>query len=338
MATIYDVAKAAGVSITTVSRVINGRGKVRPETRRRVEEAMKSLDFIPNPSARSLTLRRSRIVALVVPDISNPFYGELARGAQDRCDRANYSLLICSTNGDPAKERDALERLCRQQIDGLCVVRYFAASANLRAAMERGKPLVVIGSRPPELALDSVTIFGTGDAVREIVRRLWEAGRRRLALITGDEATVVGTVRRRQFDALVDELDLERDPDLAVITDFSRAGGCRAAERLFSLPKPPDMIFCANDVIAAGVVQAAKRRGIAIPGDVAVFGCDNIEIAALIEPPLTSVHIPKYELGFNGMELLFERIGNREAPIHQRSLQALPVFRESTQEWVPGLR
>src|SRR5690606_9168052 len=177
---------------------------VRAETRRKVEEAMRKLKFVPNASARSLTLKSSRIVALIVPDISNPFYSELARGAQDVCDEHDYSLLIASTDGDPEKERLVLERLCQKQVDGLCMVRFLMDESNLRIPIEHRLPMVLIGAPSTSMpSLDNVGTFGTGRIVRQIVETLVVSGRRRLAHIAGPPHTVVGVGRRAQYDAVV---------------------------------------------------------------------------------------------------------------------------------------
>ena len=331
MPTIYDVAKNAGVSITTVSRVLNNPESVRAKTRQRIEQAMKDLNYTPNPSARSLNLGISSIVALVVPDISNPFYSEMARGAQDACDERGYHLLICSSDGKAAKEFQIIQGLARQRVDGVCMVHYLTDEASLRLLAESALPAVIIGSKPKEFNFDSVGTFGTGNALREIVSQLINSRRQRLAHIAGPVNSIVGKVRRQQYLQILDRFNLVPDDGLIVESDFTIAGGKNAALKLLALPEPPDMIFSANDMMAIGVFQALEEAKLRIPEDMSFFGCDDIFLAGLLRPAITSIHLPKYELGRQAAELLFERISHPEEPLRQLSLEARPIVRTSTE-------
>lgn len=330
MVTIYDVAKRAKVSISTVSRVLNGSEHVREETRQRVEQAMRELDYVPNPSARSLSLGTAHIIALVVPDISNSFYSELTRGVQDVCNARGYNVLIYSTDGDKDKEASCLEGLAKQQIDGICLVRHLVDESNIDLVAKWGVPVVLIGSQARTQNMDSVGTFGTGTALREILSGLVAHGRHRLGHIAGPSTSIVGAVRLKQYQAAVKEFKLDRDNQLVAVGDFTREGGRTAAAKLLSLDVPPDALFAANDMMAVGALQAAEEAGISVPKDVAIFGCDDIDIAALLRPSLTSVWLPKYDLGKQAAELLFSRLAEPDAPIRHVSLQAKPVHREST--------
>jgi len=330
MPTIYDVASKAGVSITTVSRVLNGSGRVSQKTRERVEQVMQELNYIPSPSARSLNLGISRIIALVVPDISNPFYAEVARGVQDVCDRQGYNVFISSTDGRGEKERLCIEGVMQQRVDGVCIVRHRVSDDNLRLLVDAEVPTVAIGAAPEGVPMDNVGIFGTGAALKEIVTTLVRHGRRRLAHIGGPSYTSVGVRRRAQFEEMVAQFELGDARALFVESDFTVEGGRIAASRLLHKDPSPDMIFAANDTMAIGVLQAAESAGLKVPDDVAVFGCDDIQVASLLRPSLTTVRLPKYELGQQAANVLFDRIANRDQGLRTVSLEARVVHREST--------
>lgn len=330
MPTIYDVAELAGVSITTVSRVLNDRQNVRPETRERVKEAVKALNYFPDPAARSLTLKNKSLIALIVPDISNPFYAEMARGVQDICDQQEYSLLISSTDGLMEKEKACIERLGQQLIDGICMVRYLADESNLALLENSRLPVVIIGSQPKSLTFDVVGTFGTGTALREILKGLISRGRCRIGYVGGPLDSLVGRIRLRQYKDAVSYYGMTIDDHLMAINDFSTEGGLVASLELLDSPKPPDVVFAANDVMAIGALKAARARGFEVPKDVAVIGCDDIDAASLLQPSLTSIRFPKYDLGKTAAELLFRRMSDGKGTIQQLSLQTKPVFREST--------
>lgn len=330
MTTIYDVARQAGVSITTVSRVLNNPNSVREETRQRIERAMEDLNYTPNPSARSLNLGISYLVALVVPDISNPFYSELARGAQDVCDREGYHLLISSSDGKAAKESEIIQGLARKRVDGVCMVHYSTDAASLRLLAEAELAAVIIGSKPKDFNFDSVGTFGTGNALREIVAKLTAGGRKRLAHLAGPDDSVVGVLRRRQYLQVLEKFDLARDDSLIAGGDFTIGGGKNAALKLLAAPNPPDMVFSANDMMAIGAFQAFEEAKLRIPEDIAFFGCDDIYVTGLLRPAITSIHLPKYEMGRQAAELLLERVAGPGNSIRQLSLEARPVFRSTT--------
>lgn len=328
--TIYDVARLAGVSISTVSRVLNGSAKVSEETRRKVEEAMRVLNYRPHPAARGLTLGRTQLIALIVPDISNPFFAELAKGVQNVCDEHGYAVVIWSTDGRVERELKAIDSLPRQQVEGVCFFRHLTDDTAVRRLAEQRVPAVLVGSLPKGIALDSVGTFGTGAALIKIVDTLVAQGRKALAYISGPREAIVSQIRREHYLSAVRHFSLRADDDLIQETHFSREGGRAAALRLLSKDDRPDMIFAANDVLAAGALQAAHELNLRVPEDVAIFGCDDIELSSLLRPSLTTISLPKYEMGQKAAELVLARIQYPDTPWRHLSLEARPVFREST--------
>lgn len=329
ISTIYDVARVAGVSISTVSRVINGSPRVSEDKRRKVEEAIRLLNYRPHPAARGLTLGRTQLIALIVPDIANPFFGELARGVQNVCDEHGYAVVIWSTDGRVEKELEAIESIPRQQVEGVCYVRHLTDESGALHLVEERVPSVLVGSLPQGVTLDSVGTFGTGAALTKILDTLVAQGRKALAYISGPSESLVCQVRRTHYLAAVRHYSLPEADHLIQETHFTREGGRSAARRLLSREDRPDMIFAANDVLAAGALQAAHELDLRVPEDVAIFGCDDIELSALLRPSLTTISLPKYEMGQKAAELLLARIQTPNTPLRHISLETRPVFRES---------
>lgn len=330
MATIYDVAQRAGVSITTVSRYLNDPTKVKQGTRRRIEEAIKELNYIPNEMARGLATRKSGLIAAVVPDIANPYFAEMVRGVQDVCAAAEYTLTICSTDGDPQREVKQVEGLISRRIDGVFLVRYSVDESSLDLLHESRIPVTLFGRRAPKYNFDTVGTHGTSKAVNEIVEHLVKQGRKHFAHIAGPSATIAGQVRREQFKQAIKNTN-RRAKAVGVVegASFSIKSGGAAMEKILSQGKP-DAVFAANDLMAIGALSALEEQGLRVPEDVAVFGVDDIEMAAYVRPRLTSIAVPKYELGRMAAEMLIARINAPDRPRVQTSIEVQPVYREST--------
>jgi LacI family transcriptional regulator len=328
--TLVQVAKAAGVSPTTVSHVLSGKRWVAEGTQEVVRDVIRQLGYRPNNVARSLRTRRSRMVAVVVPDITNTFYAVLARGLADAVELAGYASYVCNTDENPEREEAFLADVLDRGVDGVVM-----AAGNLTAQARTdptglGVPAVCIGAAPEDdPQVDLVTpddAAGSYAAVEHLVGR----GARRIAMIEGAEAT--GSGRAGGYRRALAEAGLPVKPDLIVHGDWTRPGGRRAMNRLLSLParRRPDAVFCANDLTAIGAIDAAHERGLAVPEDVAVAGFDDVDAATIVNPPLTTVRNPAYEIGSAAGELLLSRMTG-EYTGHRRTV-VLPcslVIRQS---------
>ena len=310
--------------------MLNGSPQVSEEKRRKVEEAIRILNYRPHPAARGLTLGRTQLIALIVPDIANPFFGELARGVQNVCEQYGYAVVIWSTDGRVDRELKAIESIPRQQVEGVCFVRHLTDETSVRRLVEQRVPAVLVGSLPQGITLDSVGTFGTGAALSKILDTLVARGRRVLGYISGPSESLVSQVRREHYWSVVRRFALPVDDHLIQETHFTLEGGRMAARRLLSGSGRPDMIFAANDVLAAGALQAAHDLNLRVPQDVAIIGCDDIELAGLLRPSLTTISLPKYEMGQKAAELVLSRIQHPDTPWRHHSLEARPVYREST--------
>jgi LacI family transcriptional regulator len=327
--TLVQVAKLAGVSPTTVSHVLSGKRWVAEGTRRTVQEAIAHLGYRPNNVARSLRTRRSKMVAVVVPDITNPFYGVLTRGLADAVDGAGYGTYVCNTDGDRGREDAFLADVVDRGVDGL-VMAAGDVTAQVRVGPAGlGVPAVCVGG-----ALDDdphVDLVTPDDGVGSygLVRHLIARGGRRIAMIQGPPAS--GTARDEGYRRAMGEAGLLVEADLVVPGDWTRPGGRKAMHLLMSGPVRPDAVFCANDMTAIGAIDALRDLGLAVPADVAVAGFDDVDAATIVSPPLTTVRNPAYETGYTAGELLLGRIlGSYTGEGRTVVLPCPLVVREST--------
>lgn len=304
---ISDVAAAAGVSVTTVSLVMNDvASRISPDTARRVKEAAASVGYAPSSLARGLRTRRTRTVGLLSDQIATtPFAGRMLAGAQDAARENGHLLFLVDTGGDPAVESEAVDALAAQQVDGVI----YAAMWNRVVTPPDGLPAsaVFLDCRPAGGTHRSVVPddrAGGAAAVRELV----DAGHRRIAYIdTADDPPIASTLRHEGYLEVLRESGIDPDPALHVRGSSTTArGGCAAAEELLDLPvdRRPTAVFCFNDRMAMGVYTAAHRRGLEIPRDLSVVGYDDQQlIASELDPPLTTVALPHYEMGRWAMEV-----------------------------------
>jgi LacI family transcriptional regulator len=329
-ATIVDVATAAGVSVTTVSHVLSGRRPVSAATRARVEEVVGRLGYQADPSARGLRTQRTRLLGLVVPDITNPFNAELAAGLQEAALAEDYLTVVCETPKEPQRVRAVMRQLTARRIDGLVLGRYPTGEGVLDALLATGAPVVRLGGRVddgPGDVVHAAETEGMRDLVRHLVR---DRGYRRIGFIGGAPDAEPGGDRHRGYLEALAEAGLGAPRDLVVWTDFTREGGRAGAARLLASAEPPDAIACANDLIAIGALDTARATRLPVPGKVAITGYDDIEAAALVSPALTTVLNPAREIGRSAARILTDRLDGREdGPAREVLLAHRLVTRES---------
>ncbi|WP_328539326.1 LacI family DNA-binding transcriptional regulator [Streptomyces sp. NBC_00344] len=326
--TIVSIAEHAGVSIASVSRVLNGMS-ARPATVQKVEQAVAELGYVPNAVARSLKGGRTRQLTFAMEDIGNPVYVAMVRGIQAVTRAAGYRLLLHSTDAVVDDELAVIRSLSDRTSDGLILCPIRVTDAYAQALSTAAAPVVIIGSVPESVPVDSVRT----DSVRGValaVRHLYDTGRRRIAFVNGPLDTVPGRNRATGYRTALAGLGLPYDEALVVNTEFSTEAGATAAEQL--LGAGPDALFCANDVLAVGAVRTLHSRGLRIPGDIAVAGMDDSSFAQAAWPPLTSVDLGSTERGRTAAEMLLARLGTGPAPRAPQHTTAIPrlVVRAST--------
>jgi LacI family transcriptional regulator, galactose operon repressor len=327
--TITDVARHAQVSKTTVSHVLSGHRAVAASTRDRVERSINTLGYRPSGPARSLRTRRTHIVALILPDITNPFYPALARGLEEGLELHGYRALICSSDGDADRERAYLREVSDRGVDGLVLDSFHLTVEDVHAATGRRLPVVWIGGATSgHPGVDSVRSDDERGAY-EATLHLLGTGRRRIAMLDGPVGS--GSARRAGYRRALAEQGLPAYPEPLLRTDWTREGGRAAAGRLLGLDPRPDAVFCSNDLTAIGVLDVAREHGFRVPEDLGVVGFDDIEFAALVTPALTSVVNPAFATGREAGRLLTERMtGGYDGPPRAVTMPSPLVVRASS--------
>ena len=329
-ARINDVAEAAGVAIKTVSRVLNNEPNVREETRTRVLEIVKQLNYHPSLSARSLAGRRSFLIGLIYENPSANYIVDLLHGARARCREGRFQMLSHQAIGKGEEmQRDVLGLVDQTHLDGLIVTAPLSESVELIQSLEaRAIPFVRIA--PNEVGHPSP--FADMDdegAAREMTEYLIGLGHRRIAFIVGHPEHVASGQRLRGFQAAMKAHDLAVDPQLMKQGYFVFESGLEAAQELLNMAEPPTAIFASNDDMAAGVLMTAHQLGIDVPGELSIAGFDDTYIARTVWPPLTTVHQPIYDLAYTATNLLLQMLETGETPTPARLNYQL-ICREST--------
>ena len=330
-ASLKDVAARAGVSIKTVSNVVNGYEFVSDSTRVKVNAALVELDYRPNLSARSLRTGRTHVISLAVPVLDEPYFGEIASLIVKAAEKRGYTVLIDQTSGDLERERQVAEGIRANMIDG-AIASPLAMTEHDVADLARHRPLVLLGERLVSSAADHVAV----DSVRaadDAVTHLIGLGRRRIAFVGAEVSVGTGALRLQGYRNALTRAGRKVDNRLVIRAyPFRRAVGAAAAETLLSRKSPPDAIFCVNDMLAMGAIRTIIEHGLRVPDDIAVMGFDDIEDGRFSTPTLSTVWPDKQEIAELAVGLLHERIIRGDSPPAARDVVATHrlELREST--------
>lgn len=332
--TIKDIAEKAGVSVPTVSRVLNNRPDVSDSTRRRVQKVIQSLKYNPSSIARGLVLRKTFTLGLVVPDISTPFYPDVAKGVQNRADELGYSVILFDSDNRLEKEKHAIKLMKSKQVDGMIVSFAAENKEDLLVLEEQGFPVVQIDRIVPGSSAPFVTIDNCLSAY-EATRYLIGLGHRCIAHITGNLDSQTARDRLQGFHRALEE---ERDNDTehyVLQGDYTVKSGQQHMKTLLAQKTRPTAVFAANDIMALGCYEAIFDKGLSVPEDVSIVGHDDVQIASLIRPRLTTMAQPKYELGRIAAEKLIQQIeiktsDSKEDKVENVVLESQLIVRSST--------
>jgi LacI family transcriptional regulator len=334
-ATIAEVAAAAGVSKATVSRVLSGNHKyLKPQTRARVEKAIRELQYRPSSVARSLTSKRTHTVGVLVADISNPFYPDVFHGIEDSALKQNYNVFLCNTNYDLARGGTYIQSLIDKRVDGILIMTS-SFSAEWLVELERSSvPVIVLDwevqTRGGNVSAISVD-FQRG--IQAAAEHLYALGHRRFAHVCGPIQLQTSRDRRDAFLQALAGLGLE-PADVTIVDGNLRIdGGRQALAQLLAAEPRPTAVFAANDMTAVGMLLEARSLGVRVPEMLSIVGLDDIWLAAQSDPPLTTVALPRYEIGLLAMRMLFDLLDNPRAEyidaVHTRVRTSLAI-RQST--------
>ena len=330
--TLREVAALAGVNPATVSRVLNPdtRHLVKTDTAQRVEAAARRLDYEPNRVARSLRTRRSYIIGVVIPDLTNPLFPPIVRGIEDALGASGYTALLANTDRDPGRTRQMFEALRGQQVDGFIMATAATEDALVADALEEGVPLVLVNRTLDRSAVSAVAPDDRG-GIRQAVEHLAGLGHRAIAHIAGPQVMSTGLLRYRGFVEAMAAANLDvLDGAVVFAPSFTEDAGAAAAQQLLRALPSCTAIVAANDLVALGVYEAAAELGRKCPDDLSVVGFNDMLFADKFAPPLTTVHVPVYELGTQAAELLLERLQSEHAPARTLLLATRLVVRGST--------
>jgi LacI family transcriptional regulator, galactose operon repressor len=330
--TISDVASRAGVSVATVSRVLNGNYPVAEPTRARVMVAVRDLGYIANAHARALIKSTSGTVGVLLHDVSDPYFEEIVRGIQEVADQHGKLVVLCSSLRDPLREIAYIEMLRAQRVDAVILTSGYveddefltALHEQARGLRAQGSRLVLCGAYP--IRAPAVIPDNAGGAFR-ITSHLLQLGHRRIAHLTGPPLFSTTEERLRGYQGALASFGLTPDPDLIVAGDFSRDGAYASCLQLLDLGIGFSAMFAANDIMAIGALAAFRERGVEVPRDISLVGFDDIPISRDLTPPLTTVAVPMAEIGRRAMQLTLDPLPIIEIPVR---IPTEIVVRQST--------
>jgi LacI family transcriptional regulator len=319
--TIKEVARQAGVSIATVSRVLNDSGPVREETRHKIRSVAGRLGYMPNSAAQSLKTRKTQTLGVLLPDLYGEFFSEVIRGIDQKAQQNGYHLLVSGSHNDRGEIEAAL-RAMRGRVDGLVVMSPAIEARSLTGNLPAALPVVLLNCPTDDDRYDAVNIDNYGGAYA-MTRHLLGLGHRRIAFIRGAEENFDAEERLRGYRAAMSEGDGGKESPLELVGDFTEAAGYRAATEILALTPRPTAAFAANDSMAIGALSAFRSARVRVPEDVAVVGFDDIPIARYVSPPLSSVRVAISGLGAHAAERLLRAL--QDGGAHVPRQQVLPT-------------
>jgi LacI family transcriptional regulator len=308
MATLNDVAKRAGVSPMTVSRVINNSGYIHEKTRARVEQAIAELGYVPNMLARSLRFKQTKTLALVISDVTNPFWTTVARGVEDAASEQGFSVILCNTDESPNKEAQYLNVVVQKQVDGVLLVPAFSSVESVKFLQDCGVPFVVLDRRVPDSLVDVVRCDSEAGAY-QLTRHLIELGHRRIAALSGPQAVTTAADRIAGYRRALVESGLE-DQAVEYYGEFSARSGYEMARKALAIQPRPTGLLAANNFILIGALRALKEAGLRVPDDVSIVTFDDLLEVLGVDPFVTVISQPAYEIGRRATALLLDRVSN----------------------------
>jgi len=319
MANIQDVARHAGVSISTVSRVLNDRGRVNAEVVANVQAAIQALHYTPNRAARSLRTQQSRIIGLLISDIQNPFFTVLVRGIEDVVQQNGYSLILCNSDENEQKERQYIEVLCAEHVAGAIIVPTHENQRSMRIFDDQHIPVVAVDRRVPNV--DTVLVDNKRGAY-EAVSHLITNGYQHIGIITGPHNTTTGRERLEGYYKALEEAGIAIDPAIVRSGSFKMDSGRALANELLDVESGIDALFITNNLMTLGALQALHDRNLQVPNDIGIVGFDEMPWATLGSISLTTVTQPVYEIGSTAAMRLFQRLQHPQAFTNQEIVLA----------------
>src|SRR5690554_659430 len=329
--TIKDIAKAAGVSTATVSMIMNKKDKnISQPTREKVLKIAKEINYIPNSMARSLVTSQTKTLGLVLPDIVNPFFPEIARGAEDRAREAGYSIIICNTDDNVDQENKYIQMLSEKMVDGI-ILTHSANRNDEMIGLENSRvPIILIDRDYNSPNVLGKVLVDNSRASRDGVKYLIDKGYRRIAYIAGPLNTGTARDRLHGYEIALAEEGIAYDEALVRVGEYKSKWGYDAAEDLLDSQIDFQAIFCGNDAIAIGAMKKLRERGIKVPEDIAIMRFDDIYIASMVDPELTTIKQPNYSMGYEAVNMMIDSIQGKRIDSRNLILETELVVRKSS--------
>lgn len=331
--TIKDVADLVGVNPSTVSRVINGDSSlyIREETRNRILEAIKEMGYRPNPIARSLRLKTSDAIGLLIPDITNPLFPEVIKGAEKAASEKGLSLILCNTDENKIKEKAHIRFLIDRRVDGILLFSSRIEDETIAEVENSGIPFVLV-NRGSRSNTGSYVVVDNARGAQLATQHLIQLGHRRIAHISGFLYTETGLERLEGFRKSLNAAGLPFDSEYMVEAGFAEQKGYCAMLKLLSLAKPPTAVFAANDLVAMGAMSAIFAKGLRVPEDISIVGFNDIWVAGRITPALTTIRVPLNKMGYMALQMIADKIKKSRGNTDRIILEPDLVIRFSTQQ------
>jgi len=330
MSTIRDVAKLAGVSTATVSRVINSQETVRESTRKKVQQAMGVCNYKYNALARGFATKKTNTIGLIIPNINNPVFAESTQGVQDYADSNKIQVILGNTYYQHEKEDGLIKTLREKQVDGFIITTTNPRSRVLYSLVEEKVPFVLLYSTLKKGVFSAVGVdnFQGGYLATEHLVKL---GHKRIGMIAGKFSISDRSLHRwHGYKHCLKNYNINYDNNLLFQTNYSLTGGKASMEKMLALQDPPTAVFCSNDYMALGAMKGARECGLSLPQDMSIVGFDDIQIASYVVPELTTIHQPAHEMGKLAAKLLFTLMEEKTGKPVQKMLESSLVVREST--------
>ncbi len=326
MANIRKISELAGVSVATVSRVLNHPETVSEETRNRILMVMEEMNYVPNIIARSLTTNRTSTIGLIIPNILNPLYPSIAKGVEDVFYKKGYNILLSNTEYDAKREKACIEMLLSKKVDGLIICSSILGRADFDIIIKQKVPFVLLGEYVEDSDMNIVYtdyLLGAYMATNHLIK----AGYKTIAHISGPMNRKASIEKLEGYKKALLEVGYKYDEEYIIEGNNQIDGGHLALKKVLKKKGKPDAIFVANDLMALGAIEAIKVSGYTVPSDIAVVGFDDIDVASLIEPKLTTVTHPVYRMGLTAARLLLDNISNEDEDCFKQKIFIQPMLK-----------
>jgi LacI family transcriptional regulator len=329
--TLKELAMRANVHPSTISRVVNNDPGLRiaSDTRARIETLLRETGYQPNGIARGLKLRQTKVLAVVIPDVTNPFFAALFRGVEDAAAPRGFNVLLCNTDGLPDRQRSHLQSLQARRVDGVILASSFLKDPSVRELRRQKGPYVLVNRFSDE---GEDPFVGSDDLLggQLATEHLLELGHTRIGHLAGKATVSTGVLRRRGYIAAHTLAGLQVDPELVVETGYTEEAGAIGARRILAVKDPPTALFAVTDMVALGAASVARHMGMRIPEDLAIVGYNDIPLASRVSPGLTTMHVPIHEFGSVAVRLLLEQLDSDAAAGRRVRFTPDLIVREST--------